>query len=111
MAKMETRTSSIRVLNLVIEDRNQIPSKVWVENFYIRPEVEDAEKMLREAVKEFLASNDETARKAKEYACGSFNWGDAISSIPESLFEKHGLVRMSGQDIVEVNVDHDEVLE
>lgn len=99
-----------KILNLVIEDHSD-PRKtaITVESFLIREGVQDPEKALRAAVKEYVSSGTEESKHALEYACGYFNWGDAISSIPSSLFKKHGLT-MFNQDAADVFVDHDEVL-
>jgi hypothetical protein len=100
----------MRVLNLVIEDRSDIKvKKIWVESFRVEDAVENPENALRTAVNEFLKSGSEESKEAIAYACNCFNWGDAMSAIPEAMYEKHGLTRLNGNSI-DVFVDHDEVL-
>lgn len=100
-----------KILNLVIEDRSDPRNTtIMVEPFLIKEGIgSNPEKALRDAVREFVASDSEESKKALSYASGYYNWGDAMSSIPEALFEKHGLIRFH-QNAVDVVVNHDEIL-
>ena len=99
-----------KILNLVIQDRSNIKNITeWIETFNISDEVQQPETALRNAVKEFVTSGTENAKEALDYACGGYNWGDAMSSVPDKLFMKHGLARLYSET-VDVFVEHDEVL-
>ena len=102
---------SNKILNLIIQDWSDISNNKtqWVESFIIREDVQDPKASLYNAVKEFVNSGTDEAKKALDYACGSYNWGDAISSVPDELFVKHGLTRIY-KDTVNLFVDHDEIL-
>lgn len=110
----EKKGSSInrkpRILNLIIRDFSSLEWKLWTEPFWVDASVENPESALREAIHDFMVSGSKEAKKAINYACGCFNWGDALSSVPESFFGKYGLRRMSGHEVMDVNVEHDEIL-
>ena len=98
------------IFNLIIQDRSDPRATVeWVESFKIREDIQQPETALRNAIKEFVNSGTEESKKALEYACGCFNWGDAISSVPDDLYIKHGLTKLN-QESIDVYVDHDEIL-
>lgn len=97
------------ICNLVIRDGNERPTRTWVipfefdaDNFNIDPEA-----AIRAAVQDFLRSPE--SETAQEYANGSFNWGDAMSSVPNEFFERRGLHPASATSI-DIEVEHDEVL-
>ena len=100
-----------KILNLIIQDWNEPTDRAnnFAESFEIIGDVQEPEKALRAAVREFIDSGTAEAKQALEYACGCFNWGDAISSVPDSLFEKHGLRKLHCEAL-DVFVDHDEIL-
>lgn len=99
-----------KILNLVIEDRGDthIP-EAYVHSFELRDSIREPEKALRAAVDEFVQSGTEDSKQARAFANGYYNWADAMSSVHDALFEKHGLKRIYN-DAVDVLVDHDEVL-
>ena len=102
--------SIVKVLNLIVQDRNDFKNpKEFVESYAVREDVQNPEQALRNAIKEFVCSGTEEAKTALSYACGCFNWGDALCNVPESIFIKHGLTPMK-QNAVDVFVDHDEIL-
>lgn len=106
----KSRKMTPRIMNLIIRDMDTKDWKIGVENFWVDEDVEDPERALREAVQNFLKSGTEAAREAISYSCGYFNWGDVMSSVPDELFARHGLRKMSGCEAVDVNVEHDEIL-
>lgn len=100
-----------KIFNLVIQDRSDSKERPieFVESFEVREDVQDPEKALREAIKEFVLSDTDEAKAAISHTCGYFNWADAISAVPESLFIKHGLTLLK-QVSIDVFVDHNEIL-
>ena len=99
-----------KILNLVIVDRADLRStKIIVESFAIRDDVTDPEWALRKSVRDFVYSGAENAKQALDYANGSYNWGDVITTVPDEVFAKNGLTRLK-QNAVDVHVDHDEIL-
>ena len=100
-----------KILNLIIQDWSDFSNdkNEWVESFEIREDVQDPKAALYNAVKEFVNSGTEEAKKALDYACGGYNWGDASISVPEELYVKHGLTRID-RDTINIFVDHDEIL-
>lgn len=99
-----------KTLNLVIEDRSDPrETKVIVEPFHILDETKPPEQALRNAVKEFVSSGTEESKTALHNANGYYNWGDVITTVPDDIFAKHGLLRIM-QEAVDIVVDHDEVL-
>lgn len=100
-----------KILNLAIVDNHnpENPPSIFIESFQYDDGIQDPEKALRDAIREFINSDTEDAKKAKSYSCQSYNWGDAMSSVPDNFFVKHGLVRLN-QNAVDVFVDHDEIL-
>jgi len=100
-----------KIFNLVIQDRSDSKERPieFVESFEVREDVQDPEKALREAIKEFVLSDTDEAKAAISHACGHFNWADAISAVPENLFIKHGLTFLK-QVSIDVFVDHNEIL-
>ena len=95
----------MRVLNLVRERSSENWSRI--DTFIVEDYVTNPEKALRNAVKDFMQSED--GRKAVEYACGDFNWGDAITYITNDFLGIYGLT-ICEQDIETVLVDQDELL-
>lgn len=95
-------------MNLIIEDRNEEASS-FVVSYRIKDGVQEPEKALRAAVQDFLTSGTEEAKEAVDYSCGCFNWGDAVVRVPNSYFEKYGIVP-DCQCAVDVFVNHDEIL-
>lgn len=71
---------------------------------------------VREAVKaaarEFLLTEEGSIYRESSVLSDSYNWGDAITSIPEEIWNRHGVqsvrvLRLTDETIV---VDHDEAL-
>ena len=81
-----------KTFNLALQDFNE-PTASFVVTFYIKDGLYEPEKALRDTVSEFLSSGSEEARKALKEANGYFNWGDALDSVPDELWEKHGMTR------------------
>jgi hypothetical protein len=104
MIKME------KILNLVVVDHSE-PFKpmACVHSFAYRDDILQPDKALRAAVGEFVTSGTDESEAALKFANGFYNWADAMSTVPNALFEKRGLSRIY-QDTVDITVDHDEVL-
>lgn len=94
-------------INLVRERRLPRGTEMYVDTFEVEDGVKDPEQALRDAVKQFLKT--EEGKKMIEYSAGDFNWGDAVMSVPNEVWKAHGLtmVETGIQDIV---VNQDEVL-
>jgi hypothetical protein len=91
---------------------NFIRERKWENEWYLDTfEVEDSilnvEASLREAVKEFLGT--EEGIEAVKQTMADFNWGDAIQMVPDEIWNKHGIYRANSvvEDIV---VNQDETL-
>lgn len=99
----------MKFVNLVIEDNsNLFNRKFWVFNFILlKGSVEQAEKVVRKAVQEYLKTPE--GKRDMEYACGYYNWGDAIRTIPDDFWEEHGLKPIN-HTATDIWVDHDEIL-
>lgn len=70
-------------------------------------QTEEVEKAMREAIAEFLATSE--GKECSEGCCDDFNWGDAVTEVPDEIWAKHGLRlenSVKGHDII---VDQDEV--
>lgn len=95
----------MKILNLVRERKAEnwsVTDSFWVEDF-----VENPEEALRNAVKDFMISED--GKDGIIYACGDYNWGDAISGITDEFLIPHGL-RWYNEDVITVIVNQDELL-
>ena len=91
---------------------NLIRERKWENEFYVDTfEVDDSilyvEDALREAVKEFLGT-DQGIEAVKE-TMGDFNWGDAINMVPDEIWNKHGIYPVSS-GIEDIVVNQDETL-
>lgn len=93
------------VVNLVRE--RACENEMWIDTFLADDSVEDPEQALREAVKEFLST--EEGKQAISYTCHDFNWGDAVSFVPEEIWAKYGLKFQTFKS-VDIKVNQDEVL-
>ena len=99
-----------KILNLIIQERSDSNDpRTFVESYEIRDDVQNPEKAFRDAIQAFVNSDTDESKSALSYACGCFNWGDALSSVPDSAFTKHGLTPLK-QNTIDVFVDHDEIL-
>jgi hypothetical protein len=101
-----------KILNLVVADfisEIGLDQTATVSSFMLRDDVSHPETTLRDAVAEFISSGTEESRQALENANGSYNWGDALITVPDEIFKKHGLTRIY-QDSVDIYVEHDEIL-
>jgi hypothetical protein len=78
----------------------------WTDEFEVADGV-DFEAALREAVAEFLKTED--GKQARLAACDDFNWGDAIMYVPDECWAKHGL-KMVTDSIETLRVNQDELL-
>jgi len=102
----------MKVLNLVIQlDRGLDGLDTSVVSYSIRNDVVSAEDALRGAVQDFINSGTEESISALKYACGDFNWGDVMSSVPESYFINRGLTPLTDHESIDIFVRHDEVLD
>lgn len=106
----KSREKKSRIMNLIIRDMASRDWKIWIENFWLEEGVENPEKALREAIQDFLKSGTEASEAALSYACDCFNWGDAMSFVPDEVFARHGLRKISDYGAVDINVEHDEIL-
>ena len=99
-----------KILNLVLIDKSDRRStRIIVESFSVQKNVENPKRILQAAIMDFVHSGSAEAKRALVYANGNYNWGDAISTVPNDSYAKHGLTRLN-LDVVDVYVDHDEVL-
>ena len=102
----------MRVLNLVIQlnrDWNELDTSVV--SYAIREDVVSAEEALRGAVQDFIGSGTKESIAALDHACGDFNWGDVMSSVPDIFFINRGLTLLAGHKSIDIHVNHDEVLD
>jgi hypothetical protein len=97
-----------KIFNLIVRDSSYTPARIWLIPFlYDDSKIKNPEKVVRKAVRDFLKT--EEGKEAKEYACGCFNWGDVMASIPDEYFESYGIIPF-GDTSINVEVEHDEVL-
>jgi len=102
----------MKILNLVIQlNKGLDKSDISVVSYSIRNDVISAEAALHDAVQDFINSGTEESISALNYACGNFNWGDVMSSVPENYFISRGLIPLTDQESIDVFVCHDEVLD
>lgn len=67
------------------------------------------EAAMRAAVAEFLQTDD--GKQAVQHAAGRFNWGDAITYIPDDVWNRHGIYVKSSPEVdTEVVLNHNEIL-
>lgn len=97
-----------KTFNLALQDRNE-PEASFVVTFYMRDGLYEPEKSLRDAIKDFLSSGTKEAQKALKEANGYFNWGNALGSVPDELWEKYGLSRRTSISMSSF-VDYNEML-
>lgn len=93
------------IANLVRE--RSFEGKVWVDTFEVDDSVTDVEQAMRNAVKEFLETDE--GKKAIVFTSQNFNWGDAVTHVPEELWVKHGL-KFQQVKSVDIFVNQDEIL-
>ena len=75
--------------------------------FSYNPEqIHDPETVLREAVKDYLKTDE--GKRQLEINCGCWNWGD-VDDIPGSFFLNYGLSKVAPLD-VDIIVDRNESL-
>jgi len=102
----------MKVLNLVIQiNREWDEIDTSVVSYSIRDDVVSPEEALRSAVQDFIKSGTNESISALDYACGDFNWGDVMSSVPESYFINRGLTPLAEHESIDIFVRHDEVLD
>ena len=102
----------MKVLNLVIQlnrDWDELDTRVV--SYSIRDDVVSPEEALRGAVQDFINSGTEESTSELDYACEDFNWGDVMSSVPESYFMNRGLTPLTDHESIDIFVCHDEVLD
>jgi hypothetical protein len=94
------------IVNLVRERKYPGETSTWVDTFeYTGSGSPEAD--LRAAVKAFLKTPE--GKKAKVYSGDDFNWGDAVTSVPDKVWKKFGLTPLNNA-AVDVVVNQDEVL-
>jgi hypothetical protein len=93
------------IVNLIRE--RSCENEQWVDTFEVEDRVTDPEMALRIAVECFLATLE--GKKMIEYTGNDFNWGDAIMSVPEKVWNHFGL-RLKMVKSVDIKVNQDEVL-
>ncbi|WP_214688281.1 MULTISPECIES: hypothetical protein [unclassified Exiguobacterium] len=91
----------MRLVNLVRERKSD--NSHVVDTFLVKDSITEPEVALRDAVKDFLMSDE--GKKCVIYACGDFNWGDAISNITDEFLQPHGLVSFNVSETIVVNQD------
>lgn len=95
----------MRILNIVRERKCENWSTT--DSFLINDDVLNPEEAMRNAIKDFMQS--EQGKKSINYACGDFNWGDAMMDITDEFLKPHGIYRYQ-EDIETVLVNQDEIL-
>lgn len=91
----------MRRLNVVRERKSDNwTAYAW---FVVEDSVKEPEVALRNAVKDFLKSDK--GKKSIQYACGDFNWGDAIANITDEFLHPHGLQWSDEAETIVVNQD------
>ena len=96
----------VRLITIISDTEPQHHSHMFMLVPDIIPEVFDIEKAFRDAVKEFLST--EEGQRIVNYNGGDFNWGDAVLNIPDEIWKNHGLIHLESTAVVSVN--HDENL-
>ena len=100
----------MQILNLVIEiNRGAFERKISVVSYSISNDVKCPKSASRCVISDFLKSGTKEANEAINYACNDFNWGDAMSSVPDGFFIKRGLTPLN-ISAIDMFVNHDEVL-
>lgn len=97
----------MKTTTVVMEQRDGMD--VEVQTFRVEhPDGTFAVPLMRAAVADFFASTPTDAREALDYTGGYFNWADAMNTIPDELWRKHGLnfIVSDGDEWI----DHDEDL-
>ena len=99
-----------KILNLAVRDESEpYDSTEFIVSFEIREDIQQPEQALRNAVQEFINSGTDEAKQALSNARGLFNWGDAMTAVPDNLFIKHGLTKLNTEN-VDVFVNLNEIL-
>lgn len=93
----------MKVVNLI----RRRGSESWTNTFIIDDSVRDPETAIRNAIEEFLKTED--GWKAIEKTNGAFDFGDAVFYVPEKIWKKHGL-KLGGVQTIDILVPQDEVL-
>jgi len=102
----------MKILNLVIQlNRDWDEQEVTVVPYLMRDDIILPEESLRGAVQDYINSGTEESIQALSYACGDFNWGDVMSSVPNEYFINRGLTPLDNHETIEILVNHDEVLD
>lgn len=79
----------------------------YVNVFRVATAVTDPEAAMRAAVADFLATPE--GMQAIRDSAYDFNWGDAVTEVPDEFWQRHGLRLLSTPRRV-VRVDQDEIL-
>jgi len=112
--KNNTKIGAIIMMQLVILMRERAwENQKWTDLFRVANS-ENPEETMRTAIKEYLLTDEgkEDIKQSSE----EFNWGDAVMYVPESVWNKHGIISVSEGEQVKVTnttvieVDQDEVL-
>ena len=102
----------MKILNLVIQlNRDWDERDTSVVSYSVNDGVVSPEDALRGAVQDFINSGTDESITALEHASMDFNWGDAMTSVPDTYFINRGLTPLTGYESVDVSVNHDEVLD
>lgn len=80
----------------------------FIDYFRVDDSVKNVEEAFRAAVADYLKT--EEAKPDVEDACGEYNWGDAMGTVPEEFFNKHGIYTTQNEDTIEIFVNQDEIL-
>lgn len=96
----------IRTITLVREDQD--PHECYVDTIDVYMDV-DIEEAIKAAASEYL--HTEEGRAYLFDTNGGFNYGDAVSAIPDEITRKHGyIVRLANESPITVTVDQNEHL-
>lgn len=77
----------VNLVNIIRERASE--REEWVDSFWLDAKQVPSIDLFRAAVGEFLRTKD--GLNAMEASCYDFNWGDAMMSVPQEIWNKHGI--------------------
>ena len=92
--------------NLVRQKKSE--DEIWIDSFHVEDSVKDAQQAFRDAVADFLSTDGGQASAADTNY--DFNWGDAVTTVPTWIWNKHGLYPVQNSKTVDILVNQDEIL-
>lgn len=99
---------------LVALERERLSeNEIWTDFFKVINS-EDPEQLFRNAIKEYLLTEDGT--ESIKGSSEDFNWGDSVMYVPEAFWNKHGIHSVKEnesvviQNPITIRVNQDEIL-